>query len=92
MADAKPATHGEYLREQVRRRPLDVAVLVGRRDEGRAPPPERQSTRRLTDASRDERWTHLGELDLRTGRGQLDFAPVDGWRPLGEFLWNRWRP
>jgi hypothetical protein len=46
---------------------------------------------RFKDPSHDERRTHLGAR-AADGAGQLDCSRVGGWRPLGEFLWNRWRP
>jgi hypothetical protein len=34
-------------------------------------------------------WDQIGELDPRTGHGNLDLRRAGGWRPLFEFLRGR---
>ena len=40
--------------------------------------------------SQPGRWRHLGEIDPKTGRGDVRYSEGRAWKPLSEFLFERW--
>jgi hypothetical protein len=62
-----------------------------RRRKKSEPPPQRAatSTGPPLEYTAEHEWVHLGELDPRTGQGEVDWSKARRWKPLREFIAER---